>query len=283
MGKGSKRSGKPLPTVSIQPQRSIFQLDLKDIWHFRELLYLLIWRDVKVRYKQTVIGAAWAILQPFMTMVVFTMVFSKFAKVPSDGIPYPIFSYTALLPWNYFSQALSRGGVSLVGSSGLISKVYFPRLIIPLSSVITPLVDFLLAFAILIGMMVWFRFTPTLGVLALPLFILLAMMTALAIGLWSCALHVQYRDVGYLIPFVIQIWMYATPVAYPLSLVPDRWKLLYSLNPMVGVVEGFRWAMLGRTIPDIGLMAVSGSVVLVLLFTGLLYFKRMERTFADII
>ncbi|MGH7380685.1 MAG: ABC transporter permease [Candidatus Methylomirabilales bacterium] len=272
-----------IPTVVIEPRRRLFHMDLGAVWQYRELLYFLVWRDVKVRYKQTVIGAGWVILQPLLTMMIFTVIFSYLAKIPSDGVPYPIFAYTALLPWTYFSQALSRGGGGLVGSANLISKVYFPRLIIPLASIVTPLVDFGLSFVILVGLTVWYGITPTWAVLALPLFLLVAFMTALAVGLFLSALNVKYRDVGYIIPFVTQFWMYASPVIYPVSLVPEKWRLLYSLNPMVGVIEGFRWAMLGTQSPDFGVMAVGAVVVLALLFAGIVYFKQMERTFADII
>jgi lipopolysaccharide transport system permease protein len=278
-----KRSTKEDSAIVIQPGGGLFHLELKAIWHYRELLYFLIWRDVKVRYKQTAIGAGWAIFQPLMTMVIFTMVFGNFAKIPSDGLPYPIFAYTALLPWNNFAQAIGRSGVSLVGSANLISKVYFPRLIIPLSAAVAPLVDFAVAFVILLAMMAWFGIALTWGVLALPLFLLLALTTALAVGLWLSALDVRYRDVGYTIPFMVQIWMYVSPVAYPVSLVPERWRLLYSLNPMAGVIEGFRWALLGKGNPDFGVMTASAVVVMVLLLGGIVYFRQMERTFADVV
>ena len=272
-----------IPTVVIEPRNGLFDLELGALWEYRELMYFLVWRDVKVRYKQTVVGGGWVILQPLLTMMIFTVIFSYLAKIPSDGVPYPIFAYTALLPWTYFNQALSRGGGGLVGSANLISKVYFPRLIIPLASVATPLVDFGLSFVILLGLTIWYGITPTWGVLALPLFLLLAVMTGLAVSLFLSALNVKYRDVGYVIPFLTQFWMYASPVIYPVSLVPEKWRLLYSLNPMVGVIEGFRWAMLGKAPPDFGVMAASVIVVIALLFTGIVYFKHMERTFADII
>jgi len=272
-----------IPFIRIEPSRGWVSLKLWELWEYRELLYFLVWRDVKVRYKQTVIGAAWAILQPLMTMVIFTVIFGNFAKIPSDGLPYPIFAYTALLPWNFFAAALNRSSGSVVGESHLISKVYFPRLIAPFSATISGFVDFAVAFTILLGMMAWFRITPTWGVLALPLFLLLALMTALAVGLWFSALNVRYRDVGYTVPFLSQFWMYASPVVYPVSLVPEKWRLLYSLNPMAGVIEGFRWALLGKGSPDFGVIAVSTVVVVALLFGGMVYFKRMERTFADIV
>jgi lipopolysaccharide transport system permease protein len=271
------------PTVEIQPNKGLFHLDLQAIWQYRELLYFLIWRDIKVRYKQTVIGAGWAILQPLMTMAIFTVIFAHFAKIPSDGLPYPIFVFTALLPWNYFSQAVGRSGVSLVGNANLISKVYFPRLIVPISAATAPLADFAVAFVILLGMMAWFGIEPTWGVLALPFFMLLALVTAVAIGLWLSALDVRYRDVGHTIPFLIQCWMYASPVAYPVSLVPEKWRLLYGLNPMVGVIEGFRWALLGAKSLDFGVMAVSAIMLMALLLGGIVYFKQMEQTFADVV
>lgn len=271
------------PRIVIQPSKGLFSLDLGSVWHYRELLYFLVLRDVQVRYKQTAIGAGWAILQPLMTMMIFTVIFSNFAKIPSDGIPYPIFAYTALLPWTYFAQALSCSGTSLVGNANLITKVYFPRLIIPLSSVLAPVVDFLLSFPLLLGLMVWYGVAPTWGVLALPLFLLFAVMAALAMGLWLAPLNVKYRDVRHTIPFLIQLWMYASPVAYPVSLVPEQWRLLYSLNPMAGVIEGFRWALLGKASPDFMVMAVSAVIVLTLLLGGIMYFKRMERTFADVV
>jgi lipopolysaccharide transport system permease protein len=239
--------------------------------------------EIKVRYKQTVFGAGWAILQPLFTMIVFTVVFGSFAKVPSDGLPYPVFAFAALLPWNFFSQALTRSGTSLVGSSSLISKVYFPRLIIPVAAAIAPIVDFLVAFVVLLGMMAWFGIAPTWGIVLLPAFIALAMLSALSVSLWLTALNVRYRDVGHLIPFIVHIWLYATPVAYPLSLVPEKWRALYGLNPMVSVVEGFRWGLLGKGSPEMIPIAISGATMVALLIGGVWYFKRVERTFADTI
>ena len=272
-----------IPVTRIGPSRSWRSLNLKEIWDYRELLYFLIWRDVKVKYKQTIIGAGWAILQPLMTMIVFTVVFTKIANISSEGIPYPIFAYTALLPWNLFAGAVNRSSVSLVAQVSLISKVYFPRLIIPLSATISGIVDFAIAFVILVGMMFWYGVTPRWTVLSLPLFITIALVAALSVGLWLAALNVRYRDVGHTVPFLIQIWMFASPVAYPVSLIPEKWRLLYSLNPLAGVIEGFRWALLGKESPDFGVIAVSTMVVVALLFGGLIYFKRTERTFADLI
>ena len=270
-------------TLRIEPTRGFFKLDLAAVWEYRELLYFLVWRDVKVRYKQTIIGAAWAILQPLMTMMIFTVIFGNFAKIPSDGLPYSIFAYTALMPWNYFSQAISRGGISLVGEANLIVKVYFPRLIIPIASVVAPLTDFFMSFLVLIVMIAWFGIVPGWNVLYLPVFLLLALMTGLAVVLWLSPLNVRYRDVSHTIPFLIQFWLYASPVAYPVSLVPEKWRVLYSLNPMVGVIEGFRWTLLGTEAPAFDVIAVSAVMVVVLLLGGIVFFKRMERTFADVI
>ena len=270
------------PRIVIRPSRGWVSLNLRELWEYRELFYFLVWRDVKVRYKQTALGAAWAIIQPFMTMVVFSLFFGRLAKMPSDGIPYPIFSYTALLPWNYFAQSLSRSANSLVGSANLIRKVYFPRLVVPLSSVLSGLIDFAIAFVVLIGMMLYYGIQPTAATLLLPLFLLLAMVTALGVGLWLSALNVQYRDVRYVVPFLTQFWLFATPVVYPSSLLPEPWRALYGLNPMVGVVEGFRWALLGANPPG-SMMAVSVLVSLFLLISGAFYFRRMEKTFADVV
>lgn len=272
-----------IPEVVIQPTKGLFNLDLAALWQYRELLYFLIWRDVKVRYKQTLIGFAWVILQPLLTMLIFTVVFSRFAKIPSDNLPYPVFAFAALLPWTYFAQALGRSSVSLVGNSSLISKVYFPRLIMPLAAVVAPGVDFVLSFCILLGLMTYYGIAPNLGIVFLPLLMGLALSTSLAVSLWLSPLHVRYRDVGHVTPFLVQFWMYASPVAYPVGLVPEKWQLLYGLNPMVGVIEGFRWALLGKTNPDFSLIGMSAALVLVLLFSGLIYFRKMERTFADVL
>jgi lipopolysaccharide transport system permease protein len=269
--------------VVIRPSKGFSKLDLVALWKFRELFYFLVWRDVKIRYKQTVIGAAWAIVQPLMTMVVFTVIFGNFAKIPSDGLPYAIFSYTALLPWNYFSQAIARSGNSLVGDSNLIRKVYFPRLIIPLAAVSSPLVDFFVSFLVLLAMLAWFGITPGWGVLVLPVFLVLAFMTALAVGLWLAPLNARYRDIGYTIPFLVQLWMYASPVVYAVSMVPEKWRLIFSLNPLAGVIEGFRWALLGKGDPAIGAITISACVVLMLLLGGVFFFKRMERYFTDVL
>ncbi len=268
--------------VHIEPYHGRIPLNLKEFWRYRELLYFLVWRDIKVRYKQTLLGAAWAIIQPFFTMVVFSIFFGRMAQMASNGYPYPIFSYTALLPWTYFSGALSLAANSLVGSGGLITKVYFPRLIVPVSSVLSGLVDFAFAFLVLIGMMVFYGYAPTVYTILLPLFLLLALVTALGVGLWFAALNVKYRDVRYLIPFLTQFWLFATPVVYPSSLLEQPWRTLYGLNPMVGVVEGFRLALLGDRPPEL-MILVSAIVSILLLISGVYYFRRTEDTFADLI
>ena len=256
---------------------------LSELWEYRELLGFLVWRDLKVRYKQTVLGILWAIIQPFFAMVVFSIFFGKLAKVPSDGIPYPVFAYCGLLPWQLFAHALVESGNSLVGSQNLITKVYFPRLVIPLAAVLAGVIDFGIAFTILIAMMVVFHVTPAAAIITLPFFLALALATALAAGLWLSALNVQYRDVRYTIPFLTQFWLFATPVVYPSSLIPEQWRALYGLNPMAGVVEGFRWALLGTSQAHGAMLAVSTGVVIVSLIGGLYYFRRMEKTFADVI
>jgi lipopolysaccharide transport system permease protein len=242
-----------------------------------------VWRDISVRYKQTAIGAAWAVLQPLLTMAIFTVIFGNFAHIPSDGLPYPIFTFTALVPWTYLSQAISRSGVSLVTDSNLVRKVYFPRLIIPLASAAAPLMDFLISLVVLLLMMAWYRIPPHWNLLALPFFLTVTVVTAMATALWLAPLNARYRDIGHAIPFLTQFWFYASPIAYPLSLVPPKWRLLYGLNPMVGVIEGFRWALLGKQSPDFGVTVVSVVVVTVLLVTGVVFFKWMERTLSDIL
>ena len=279
----SRESRKQVP-ITIRPVVGLFDLDLREIWQYWELLYFLVWREVKVRYKQTVIGASWAIIQPLMTMVIFTIVFGRFAKIPSDGLPYPVFAYTALLPWNFFSQALTRSGASLVVNANMVTKVYFPRLVIPLAASMVPIVDFLISFLVLIGMMIWYGIIPSWGgLLVLPFFMVLTILIALAVSLWLSPLNVRYRDVEHIIPFLSQFWMYASPVVYPVSLVPEKWQFLYSLNPMVGVIEGFRWVLLGKESPNFMAIVVSTSVVLILLSGGIIFFKKMEGTFADVI
>lgn len=276
-------SSSAVPTTIIRPSKGWVPLNLSELWEYRELLYFLVWRDVKIRYKQTVLGAAWAILQPFLTMVVFSIFFGQLAHVPSDGIPYPVFSYTALLPWQLFARVLTESGNSLVANQQLITKVYFPRLVIPLSAVLAGLVDFGIAFLVLLGMLLYYGIVPTAAVITLPLFLLLALATALAVGLWLSALNVQYRDVRYTIPFLTQVWLFATPIAYPSSLIQEPWRALYGLNPMAGVVEGFRWALLGMAGGIGPLLIVSIAAVTIFLIGGLVYFRRMERTFADLV
>lgn len=268
----------------IEPWRGWLSLNLREIWAYHELLYFLVWRDVKVRYKQTVIGAAWAILQPLMTMVVFTIIFQKFAKMPSDGLPYPLFSFSALLPWNFFSKSLNGSIGSLVGNANLITKVYFPRLLLPVSAILSATIDLAISFAFLLGMMMWYGIVPIWSALvAVPLLVLLAALAALAVGLWLSVINVRYRDVGQAIPFLTQLWLFVSPVAYPVSIVPEEWRLLYSLNPMTGVIEGFRWALLGKESPPIDLLILSTLIVVGLLWGGVMYFKRMEQTFADVV
>lgn len=271
------------PVFVIEPSKGLFRLNLHAVWEYRELLYFLVWRDIKVRYKQTAIGAIWAVLQPLLTMMIFALIFGRFAKIPSDNVPYPIFAFAGLLPWTYFSQAISRSGMSLVGDANLIRKIYFPRIIIPTSSVIAPVIDFALSFVILMIMMAWYRVIPTSAALTLPLFMGLAVVAALGTSLWLSALNVRYRDVGHAIPFLVQFWMYASPIVYPISIVPKAWRPLYNLNPMAGVAEGFRWGLLGKQSPDLQGIAIGAAVALLLLFSGLIFFKRMERTFADVV
>ena len=276
---------KPEPTtVYIKPANGLAALNLRDLWTYRELIYFMIWRDLKVRYKQTLLGAAWAVIQPLMTMLVFTFLFSNVAKMPSDNIPYPIFSYTALLPWGLFTTALNNASRSLTSNTNMVTKVYFPKLILPMASVLAGLVDFAIAFVILFGLMFFYHVTPSWTALwAVPVFLLLSVITALGVALWLSAVNVQYRDVGYALPFLTQFWMFLTPVAYSSSVISQKWQIVYALNPMAGVVNGFRWALLGSGNPPDVLVAISAGIALVVLFTGLIYFRNMERTFADTI
>lgn len=269
------------PVISIHPPGRWTPLQLRDLWDYRELLYFLVWRDVKVRYKQTVLGAAWAIIQPVFTMVVFSVFFGRLGKIPSDGIPYPIFAFAALVPWTLFAHALSQASNSLVGNATLIKKVYFPRLVVPLASVLSGIVDFILAFAVLLLLMMWYGVGLTLKLFWVPLFVLLAVTTALAVALWLSALNVEYRDVRHAVPFLTQFWLFATPVAYPSSLLSEPWRTIYGLNPMVGVVEGFRWALLNAGTAPGPMMTISALASLILLVGGAYYFRRLERTFAD--
>lgn len=280
---GAVEPAPELPVLDIYPSKGWISLNLRDIWEYRELLYFLTERDIKIRYKQTVLGVAWAVIQPLIAMVIFSIVFGQLAKLPSNGLPYPIFTFTALLPWTLFSGALGRTTTSLVSSSNLISKVYFPRLIIPMSATLAPLVDFGVSFLILLAMMVFYGIVPSLAVLTLPFFILLGLAAALGVGLWFAALNVRYRDVGYIIPFLIQIWLYASPVAYSSSLVPDKWRVLYALNPIAGVIEGFRWALIGTDVNIGPMVLASVAVTVVILVSGMYYFRRVEKTFADVV
>ena len=272
-----------LRVIEIEPSRGWEALDLRGVWEYRELVWFLIWRDIKVRYKQASLGIAWAVIQPVMTMLVFTLIFGRLAQLPSDGLPYPVFTFTALLPWQLFSGALTGSANSVVNSASLISKVYFPRLVIPIASVMATLVDFSISFGVLLGLMAWYGISLRLAVIVLPLLVMLALAIALAVGLWASALNVRYRDVRHVMPFVIQFWLLASPVAYSTSLITSpAWRAVYSLNPMVGVIEGFRWAVLGSTPPSV-LVVPSVLVTGVLLAGGLFFFRRTEASFADVI
>ena len=271
------------PTTIIRPAKGWRAINLRDLWRYRELTFFLIWRDISVRYKQTALGAAWAILQPVLSMVIFSVFFGQLAKIPSDGVPYPIFTYVALLPWQLFAFALAESGNSLIANERLITKVYFPRLIIPLAATLAGVVDFAIAFVVLLGLMAFYGIRPTGALLTLPLFIFLALITALGVGLWLSALNVEFRDVRYTIPFLTQFWFFVTPIAYPSSLVPGAWRTLYGLNPLAGVVEGFRWALLGTGNPPGALLTVSALAALGLCISGAFYFRRMERIFADVV
>jgi lipopolysaccharide transport system permease protein len=272
-----------IPVIRIEPTRGWVALQLKELWAYREMLGFLIWRDIKVRYKQTALGAAWAIIQPISTMVIFSLFFGRLGKIPSDGIPYPIFAYTALVPWSFFAQGLTQASNSLVGSANLIKKVYFPRLAVPIAAVTSGLVDLALAFTVLLGMMLYFGIVPGVKVLWLVPLLLLTVTTSLGVSLWLSALNVHFRDVRHIIPFLTQFWLFATPIAYPSSLLSEPWRTLYSLNPMVGVVEGFRWALLGTETAPGPMIIVSSVAALAILVSGTFYFRRLEKTFADVI
>ena len=282
---GQTVENETISILRIEPSKGWVSLKLQELWEYRELLYFLTWRDIKIRYKQTALGGAWAILQPFMTMVVFSLFFGRLAQIPSDGIPYPIFSYTALLPWTFFSGGLINASNSLVGSAALIKKVYFPRLVVPLSGVLGGLPEFGISFLVLIGLMIHFNIFPSLiSILWLPVCMLLALVTALGVGLWLSALNVQYRDIRYVVPFLLQFWMFATPIAYPSSLIKNPvLHTLYGLNPMVGVVDGFRWSLLGGGTPPGAMFVVSAVAATLIMISGMFYFRRMEKTFADLV
>ncbi len=267
----------------IRKRNGLIGVGFSELWRYRELFWFLALRDILVRYKQAVIGIVWSVLQPLLTMIVFSIIFGRLAKLPSDGVPYPILIFTALLPWQFFAQSMSSSSQSIVGSASIISKVYFPRLIIPTSAVISGIIDFCISFVILIGMMVWYKIVPTANIIYLPLFLLLAFVAALGVGLWLSALNVEFRDVFYVVPFLAQAGQYISPVAYSSSIIPEKWKLLYSLNPMAGVIDGFRWCILGTATPNWTSIILSAVSVLVIFVGGLLYFRKMERTFADVI
>jgi lipopolysaccharide transport system permease protein len=271
-----------IPVLIIRPPKKWVPVDFHELWDYRELLYSFIARDVKIRYKQTALGFLWAIIQPLFMMVIFTLFFGGFAKIPSDGIPYPLFSFAALIPWTLFAEGLTRSTTSMVSNANIMTKVYFPRLVMPISGILSPLVDFMIAFVILILMMAYYGFVPTFAIVLLPLFILLALATSLAIGLWLSALNVKYRDFQYTLPFIIQLWLYASPIVYPSSMIPAQYRILYGFNPMAGVIEGFRWALLGTNPPE-AMILVSVGVVVLLLIGGLFYFKRTEQYFADVV
>jgi lipopolysaccharide transport system permease protein len=272
-----------VPVITITSSRGWVPLRLSELWAYRELLYFLVWRDVKVRYKQTVLGAAWAVIQPFLTMVVFSVFFGRLAKIPSDGVPYPIFAFAALVPWTFFAQGLSQASNSLVGGSQLIKKVYFPRLVMPIAAVLSGVIDLILAFGVLLGMMLFYGIGVSVKILTLPLFALLATVASLGVALWLSALNVAFRDVRYVVPFLIQFWLFATPIAYPSTLLSEPWRTIYAINPMVGVVEGFRWALLGTTTAPGPIALVSTLVAVVILIGGAYYFRRLETTFVDIV
>ena len=279
----TRRDNNQAPVIYLRPSRGWLSLDFKELWRYRELIFFLTWRDIKVRYKQAVLGIAWAVLQPLLTMLIFTVIFGVLLKTPSQGLPYPLFALSALLPWQLFATALQRSSISLVGNANLITKIYFPRLAIPLSSVMAALVDFGVSFVVLLIVMAYYGFWPGWNILWTIPMTLLTLLTALSVGLWLSALNVQYRDVQHMVPFIILVWMYASPIVYPIETIPaGLWRSLYGLNPMVGVIQGFRWALLGGTPPDIT-MLVSSGMVLVLLVSGLFYFRRMEKTFADLV
>ena len=267
----------------IRPAKGLLDLELGAVWEYRELLYFLIWREIKIRYRQAALGVAWAVIQPLLAVLVFTVIFGHFAKFPSEGVPYAVFAFAATLPWTYFAEALQRSSNGLINDSDLVRKVYFPRLIIPLAMVAAPLVDFFFAFIIFLAMLAWYDIPLTLNLLFLPPLLLIAAMLGLAVGLLLGPINVRFRDVKHTVPFLVQIWMYACPIVYPLSMVPEQWRWLYSLNPMVGVIEGFRWALLGKEQPDFTAMMISACVIATALFLGLIFFKNHERSFADII
>jgi lipopolysaccharide transport system permease protein len=271
------------PITNIRPATGWFDLDLGAVWRYRELLFYLVWREVKIRYKQAALGVAWAVMQPLFTVLIFTLIFGMFARFPSDGLPYPVFALAAVLPWTYFAEALRRGATGLVSDSELVRKIYFPRLIIPVAGVTSPLVDFFFGLVILIGLMFWYGLVPGWTILLLPFWLAITLCLALAIGFWLGPINVRYRDVMHTLPFVTQVWMFATPIVYPLSMIPAKWQALYSLNPMVGIIEGFRWSLLGIGHPNLLAIGISFGIIAIALVSGAVYFRKMERSFADVI
>lgn len=272
-----------LPRTRREASKGWAPPKLGELWAFRELLYFFAWRDIKVRYKQTVLGVLWAIIQPFLTMVIFSLFFGRLGNVPSDGVPYPVFSYTGLVPWTFFANALAQASNSLVVNANMVKKIYFPRLALPIATVLAGVVDFVLAFIVLLGIMFYYRIVPTINIIWLPFFALLAFVTSIGVSLWLSAMNVQFRDVRYTIPFLTQTWLFLTPIAYPSSSIPQPWQTLYALNPMVGVVDGFRWALLGTNTPPGAMTAVSSLVAVALLISGAFYFRRLEQSFADVL
>lgn len=269
--------------IIIKPTKGWGSLNLGELWLYRELIYFLTWRDLKVRYKQTLLGAGWAVLQPVLSMVVFSIFFGGLLNVPSEGVPYPIFSYAALLPWGMFAKALNDTARSLVSNRAMLTKIYFPRMVIPLASIFSGLADFLIAFIVMLGLMIYYQIPPTANIWTLPFFLLLAVVTALGVGLWLSSMNVLYRDIGYMIPYITNLWFYLTPIVYPASEVPEQWQAVYALNPMVGVVEGFRWALLNTSEPPGPMIFVSALIAVLIFISGMFYFRRMEKTFADMV
>ena len=279
----SSQDHRNYPTTRLRPSQGWVSLNIRELWEYRELLFFLTWRDVTVRYKQTVLGISWAIIQPLMTMVVFTVFFGRLAKMPSDGVPYPVFSFAALVPWMFFASGLTQSSNSIVGNANLIKKVYFPRLLAPVATVLSGLVDLIPASIVLLGMMLYYGLAPTLNMSWLPLLVMLALISSLGVGLWFSALNVQYRDVRHAVPFLTQLWLFATPIAYPSSLLSEPWRTLYGINPMAGVVEGFRWALLGTDTAPGSIIALSSVIAVVILIGGAFYFRKVEKTFADVV
>ena len=269
--------------TDIRPDRGWLDLDLGAVWRFRELLQVLVMRDLQVLYKQALLGAGWAILQPVFAVIIFSIIFGYIVRMPSEGVPYPLFAFAGVLPWTYFAEAVRRSGVGLVTDAELVRKIYFPRLIMPLANVVSPLVDFCIAFVVLLIVMAFYGIAPNVKMLVIPLLMIVAALLALSIGLWLAPINVRFRDIKHTLPFMIQIWMYASPIVYPLSLVPEQWQMLYSLNPMVGVIEGFRWAVFGQGEPNFMALGMSAIIIVILMAGGLVFFRRMERTFADVI